>query len=271
MRPRSLFGQHHVLTAAVRRRLAECRRIVLLLDFDGTLAPIRNLPAQAEMPAKTAVLLRQLANRPNITVGLVTGRSRQDILKKVRMPALLLITNHGFEISWGQLRWIHQGAQKARPLLKTLARRLTTTLGDIPGILIEDKQYSLSVHYRNVPVVYIPSVRETVLQLLNQCDGNLRLTHGKKVLELRPRALWNKGYAVKRVLASLPQARSTLVIYAGDDVTDEDVFTVLGRRHVTITVGRRQSAGASYRARNPQEITQLMEIINSLVIESRQR
>ena len=263
MKPRPLFRRTGKLNEAVRRKLASCSTVILILDFDGTLAPIRKTPSLAAMPQKTTSLLARLARRTDFTVGLATGRSRTDILGKVGLRDLFLISNHGFEISLGKKRWVHPAAKLARPQLTECARSLRRSFRDVRGVLIEHKGYTLSVHYRNVSRFLVPLVKETAQDLLRRYHKSLRATSGKKVLEIRPRVLWGKGHAALRILKSLRRSPTPLVLYVGDDVTDEDAFRRLPRSAVTVVVGRHATA-ASYSVKNPGDVARFLQAMNSI-------
>lgn len=267
MMPRRLFVQRYVLNNSVRRKLNSCSRIILLLDFDGTLAPIRKTPSLVSLPSRTRALLRRLSSRPDITVGLVTGRSRSDIMKKVGMSRIVLITNHGFQISRGQSRWVHPAAIQAQPVLREIARKFKRALKSVPYVLVEDKRHTLTLHYRNVQEQFVPFVKKIAACLLRPYEKDVRTTRGKKVLEIRPNVLWNKGHAVRRVLKSLGLTKSSLVVYIGDDRTDEDAFKLLHGRALTVLVGRRTQSAARYRVRNPRAVTQFLKIIDATTMK----
>jgi trehalose-phosphatase len=241
--------------------LARCKSIILFLDFDGTLAPIRKTPSLARLPFETRALLRRLSNRPNIIVGLVTGRSEADIIKKVRIRNVIWIANHGFEISMGRSHWVHRAAKEARPVLGEIARKLRRGLSAVQGVLIENKRYTLTVHYRNVRKQSVSLVKEITRHLLRPYEAQFRITTGKKVFEVRPNAPWNKGHAVEHVLECLRPDKTSLLVYIGDDRTDEDAFKRLHARALTVMVGRKIESAARYRVRNPRAAKEFLKII----------
>lgn len=263
MKPRPLFDQRQTLTKPVMSTLGRCKNIILFLDFDGTLAPIRKTPSLATLPFGTRALLRRLSNRPNIIVGLVTGRSEADIKEKVRIRNVFWIANHGFEISMGRTHWVHPTAEEARPVLSEIARKLKRALSPVQGVLIENKRYTLTVHYRNVRNQSVGLVKETTRHLLRPYAGDIRITRGKKVFEVRPDAPWNKGSAVERVLKCLRPDKTSLVVYIGDDRTDEDAFKLLHGSTVTVLVGRRTQSAARYRVSSPRAVAEFLKIIDA--------
>lgn len=263
MMPYPLFQRHTTLRARVKQTIAHAKRVFLFLDFDGTLAPIRKKPSLAMLPAATEVILRRLAKRPNVVVCIVTGRSQADIKEKIRMSNIHWITNHGFEISIGRSHWIHQGALQARPVLVEISRKLKRELSVVQGVHIENKRYTLTVHYRNVRKQSVPVVKETTEGLLRPYEAKFKITRGKKVFEVRPDVPWNKGRAVDRVLKLLRAGKMSLVVYVGDDRTDEDAFKLLHGRGLTVLVGGRRQSAARYRVQNPSAVAVFLKALDA--------
>ncbi|MDP2887272.1 MAG: trehalose-phosphatase [Ignavibacteria bacterium] len=263
MKPRPLFNKRQTLTKPVMSRLGRCKNIILFLDFDGTLVPIGKTPSLATLSSETRALLRRLSNRPNIIVGLVTGRSQSDIKAKVRLRDLFLIANHGFEISMRRSHWVHRTAKEARPVLGEIVRKLKRGLSAVQGVLIENKRYTLTVHYRNVRKQSVPLVKEITRRLLRPYEGDLRITRGKKIFEVRPDAPWNKGHAVEHVLKCLRPDKTSLVVYIGDDRSDEDAFLLLRGKAITIVVGGRRRSAAKYQVSSPRTVAEFLKIIEA--------
>ena len=270
MKPQPLFAERNVLPGPVRRRLSGSRKVILFLDFDGTLVPIRKKPSLARLAPNTGALLRRLAHSPGILVGLVTGRSHSDIAAKVRLSRLFLITNHGFEIVSGTSHWVHPEAARTVPILEAIAGELETSIGSIPGVLIENKGYTVSVHYRNVQRQIVPLVKRRVARSLTPYEGSAKTTSGKRVLEIRPNLDWNKGFAVMKFLRSQRPPHTAFVAYIGDDATDEDAFRLLPRRAVTIVVGKRMRSAAAYWVPSPRHVVKFLELVASTNIDGGQ-
>jgi len=201
-------------------------RMVLLLDFDGTLAPIVERPETARIPQETRDALERLSEAQGTAIAVVSGRSLLDARHRVGLPALAYAGNHGMEIYGAGIHRVHEGAAEARPSLDLAAARLTAELRDVPGAIVENKRLTLSVHYRMVERARVKEVRRRVLAAVQE-RADLRTAEGEEVLEVRPRVDWHKGRAVEFLLEVLQVGEDALVLYLGDDATDEDAFRAL--------------------------------------------
>jgi trehalose-phosphatase len=173
--------------------------------------------------------------------------------------------NHGMEISTpdGAVE-IDSAARAAELAMRTAAATLERLTRNIPGTLVEDKRYSLSVHYRLSPDNAVSRLRDTVRDVADRLG--LLVTEGNCVLELRPQHASNKGNAVLRLAGELGAGRAEAsLLFAGDDVTDEDAFRALRTkfpRAVTINVGDRvTTTAARYRIDNPKQLHTLLDRI----------
>jgi trehalose 6-phosphate phosphatase len=204
-------------------------RLVLLLDFDGTLAPIVERPELAAMPSATRHALERLRARAGVTAAVVSGRGMADARERAQIEGVAYAGNHGMEIEGPGIRRIHPEARAARPDLELVLRDLIHALEAIPGAFVEDKGLTLSVHYRQTPADEVPRVRDVVTAATDGRLSNLRVTEGKMVLEIRPRVDWHKGRAVLFLLEQMRPPQGAPVLYLGDDRTDEDAFVALGQ------------------------------------------
>jgi len=188
---------------SLRWRIISAERLFLFLDYDGTLAPIADHPSKARLPAETRRLLKQLTHRPGVCTALVSGRSLTDLKQMVKLPGLLYIGNHGLEIQGPKSRYVHPGARISRPFLKEIAQVLKKSLRSIPGAWVENKVFTLSVHYRSVAPAQVPLVRNILHEVVEPYlkKSQVRITAGKRVFEVRPALRWAKGAAIHWLLA----------------------------------------------------------------------
>ncbi len=234
--------------------LSSAPHLLLGLDFDGTLAPIVLRPEDAAMSAETVSALGCLAARKDVTVAIVSGRALTDLKSFVHID-LILAGNHGLEITGLGLNFRHPEGQNKRERLHQICAQLSRRLLSIPGAWVEDKGLSASVHFRAAE----ESAKEEVAGVVNATIGSdhkdLIVRRGDQVLDIRPRADWDKGTAMRWIRDRLPH-RSTAVCYVGDDETDEDVFTAL--KGVTIRVGEYDSTAARFFLHGPEEVTEFL-------------
>lgn len=238
-------------------------RLVLLLDFDGTLAPIVPRPEDAALPPETAAALERLRAVDTLEMAVVSGRGMADARDRVRIQGIAYAGNHGMEIEGPGLRRIHQEAAATRPVLASVAGRLESEIGSIEGVLVEDKELTLSIHYRRVARDRVGEVRASVHAAAGE-HAALRVTEGKELLEVRPAVDWHKGRAVEFLLDQMAPPHGVPVLYIGDDRTDEDAFRALRSRQAIRGEGvvvadppPADTAATSY-LRSPREVAELL-------------
>ena len=208
-------------------QLAAGRSPLLLLDFDGTLSDIVARPDDAVLRAGNATLLQALAQRTDdaiAAVGVISGRALDDVSRRIGIPGLVYAGNHGLEIAGPGIRYRHPAAADAVPLMAQTAARLTAALDAIPGVLVENKGITLTVHYRQTPAEHrrrVAAIFDAAVRPLVDA-GRCRITAAKAALELRPAADWHKGRALQLIRAQI--APNAIPLYIGDDATDEDAF-----------------------------------------------
>jgi alpha,alpha-trehalase len=243
-------------------RAAKGKRVVIFLDYDGTLTPIVETPDQAILSDEMRQTLQDLARRN--TVGVISGRDLRDVQKRVGISALYYAGSHGFDIVGREGRPLEyrQGTDFIL-FLDRAEKFLRDRLGSISGSVIERKKFSIAVHYRKVNGEKIGDVEKTVDRVLKS-QPDLRKTHGKKVFELQPKIDWHKGKAVKWLLEALDLDRpEVLPIYIGDDITDEDAFKALGQKGIGILVGKRGTTAARYTLDSPEEVKHFLQALTS--------
>jgi trehalose 6-phosphate phosphatase len=207
-----LHPRHH---AALARFVGERgpTKVLLAFDYDGVLAPLVRDPQGAHMRPSTRRLLGRLARRYPVAV--VSGRAWKDVDKFVGKLVPTVVGNHGFELG--------------RPLpvpaavLRTVRGwrvRLEAALAGVPGVHFEDKRSTLAIHY-GLSRSWRAAER-AVYEAANALEGT-RIIPGKKVLNVLPHDFPSKGDAVRALVARFG---CEAALYAGDDVTDEDVFAV---------------------------------------------
>ncbi len=238
------------------QKALEGRQAAVFLDYDGTLTPIVDTPAQAVLSDEMRTTVRRLGDR--CVTAVISGRGRADVQERVRLDNLFYAGTHGFDIVGPAGSGIgHQVGREFLPVMGELHQRLEGALAHVPGLLLETKGYSIAVHYRLVDDAAVSDVEAVVDGLLQDYAG-LRKTHGKKVFEIRPRFDWNKGKAVEWILQAL--GVDHVPLYLGDDTTDEDAFEAVAGRGVGILVAEQpRPTAAGYRLRDDAEVGRFLQ------------
>jgi len=224
--------------AAVEQRLI-ATPLLLLLDVDGTLSPIAPRPDYATIPEETQDILRELARTAGVHVAFISGRSVADVRRMMGVEHAWVIGNHGIEVAEpDRSPRTRETVAPYEATIRQAVRRCEEIARDKPGVLVENKRWTMSVHYRLAHPTIVPSLEADISTIATQL--RLLLTHGKEVLELRPPVDIDKGVAAVELARRLHAVDGGSVLCAGDDRTDEDMFRSLREVYapsVTVRVG----------------------------------
>ncbi|MCE5264585.1 MAG: trehalose-phosphatase [Deltaproteobacteria bacterium] len=226
-------------------------------DLDGTLAPIAADPGGIRVPAAVQKALADLRKRAMIAI--ITGRSRKDAQRHLRVVPQYLVGNHGAE---GLPGW-EQCEEEFRRLTGGWEKQLRRSIPDDSdsGIVVENKGMSLSIHYRNAPDRR--ASRSLVLDVIGQLIPGPRVVGGKYVENLLPAEAPDKGEALMQLMRRAGREKG---FFVGDDRTDEDVFRLDGDRLFTVRVGTGRKSQARFFLRGQREIPLLLRHINDALI-----
>jgi len=214
-------------------------------DFDGTLSPIVEHPANARMRDQTRRMLGQLASRYPCVV--ISGRARSDVLDKLGgVEVSRVIGNHGAE-NEGTRRKSHRRVRQWKAALER-------DLHNIPGMWIEDKGLSLAVHYRQCRGK--PAARRRILKIARTLQ-HVRVFGGKQVVNLVEAGAPHKGVVLA---AERNRLACNWVMYVGDDDNDEEAFALEGNI-VPVRIGRKQNSHSRFYLRTQREIETLLELL----------
>jgi len=248
-RPNALDSYGQLIGIAAGRQLLVC------LDFDGALSKIVSDPDTATLVDGAADALEHLAAQ--CPVAILSGRDLADIRDRVGVPGIWYAGSHGFElIGPDGSHHQHEAVAAAADVLECAAVELRDELSQIPGARVEHKRFAVAVHYRNVAAERVAEVIGAARRQGRR--GGLRVTSGRKVVELRPDIDWDKGTALAWIRDRIPQTGRVLPMYIGDDLTDEDAFDAIRFSGIGIVVrhdedGDRPTA-ASFVVRSPAEV-----------------
>lgn len=192
----------------------------IITDVDGTISPIVDTPDAAQVTPRSKELLTELVNYMTV-VGVISGRAAGDVQARVGVPGMVYVGNHGME-RWrdGQVE-IPQTVRVHRPGMEAVLQATRPYEESLPGVLVEDKDASLSIHYRKAADP--KSVANTLRPLLNELsqENNLRVFEGRMIFEVRPPLDMNKGSALR---ALVQEYTLDAALYMGDDTTDVDAI-----------------------------------------------
>lgn len=222
-------------------------KTAIVLDVDGTLLDIAGAPDEVRVPSDVRDVLVRLDGLLNGALAFISGRTLAD-LDRLFAPSVFTAAGcHG-----GEVRYPGGAIVSSIPLPATIRARLAhlSRLGQ--GIVVEDKVYTLAIHYRLAPEL-APRLLNAVEEIRPELDrANLQVLHGKAVVEIKPKS-FDKGTALRHLMAFAPFT-GRRPVFAGDDVTDRDVFAVLPAFDgIGISVGSAIS-GAAFVVESPSEI-----------------
>ncbi|MBI4512150.1 MAG: trehalose-phosphatase [Deltaproteobacteria bacterium] len=221
--------------------------VLLAFDYDGTLAPIVENPEHADMRKTTRRLLGELARIYPCVV--ISGRAQADVNRWLQGVGIEdAIGNHGVE-PW-------KATTRMRDDVRTWLPVLHGALAHLKGVTIEDKDFSLAIHYRHSREK--KKARRAILEAASRL-GDVRIIGGKQVINLVPKGAPHKGMALERERERLG---CDTAIYVGDDETDEDVFALdEPGRLLTIRVGAKRGSAASYYIPRQAEVDELLRVL----------
>lgn len=238
---------------AGKQRLSAVVREGLLcaFDFDGTLAPIMPKPGQVTLPEPVRDRLLRLSE--HAPVAIITGRALADIRGRLGFSPDFVIGNHGLE---GVPGWESRAASHER-----LCRAWKTQLSHIlqqshlaEGIGIEDKRYSLSVHYRFAPDP--PRAEAFLNEACVRLEPPPRIVAGKCIISLMAEDACHKGSALEALIV---ESRARSALYVGDDVTDEDVFRLKRTDLLSVRVERGAGSAADFFVPGTGEVVYMLD------------
>lgn len=256
--------------ASIESVIKKSKRILLLLDYDGTLTPIAPTPSEAILDGELKKTLVSLAHKERYTIGIISGRSLRDVKRLLKIKGIYYAGNHGLEIEGERVKFIHPDFLRFEPYIREINKMLQAITHGIKGIILENKGMTLSLHYRLVDKRWVSKVKRAFHKVCAPYEkkGKVKLISGKKVLEVRPAIGWDKGMALRKI-EKLSSATSSggVTCYIGDDKTDEDAFNVLKGRGISIFVGKAgvsSVSSAQYYLKDTEEVAEFLERVNIL-------
>ena len=253
----------HVFTAwgDVLQSLSRAEKVLLGFDFDGTLSPIVERPELAFMEPEWGSLLNQLSSFQNLFVVILSGRSLDDLSKRINLDRVTLAGDHGLRIRLEDGTEYQPEHSETQAELRNIFGQIETFTRDIEGIHLEPKEFSLTIHYRSAPAGTSAILERALKKMLS--GTSLRLQSGRMCWEINPDIGWNKGDAFEWIRAQyIGDNPRRFELYVGDDRTDEDVFKKMQTRGFPILVISTEKTGATnanFRLDSQAEVGILLE------------
>jgi trehalose-phosphatase len=241
------------------------RHLLLLFDFDGTLAPFHPDPDAVSLDEEVRGLLAGLALKPNSTAGIISGRRLPDLEKRLRIPGEVYVAGfHGLEIHAPGEIFMHPEAAAATSTMRAIAEAMRPHLPALPGAFIEDKVFSVALHYREATPAVRVVAQSCFMKVAREYvdSGRVRVLPGSCVVELLPGVSWHKGSALRWIRERIELVHGpTFTVYVGDDVTDEDAFRAVGPEGMTIAASDR-ATGAEFSVNGPDGVKRLLHSLD---------
>ncbi len=236
-----------------RLRALAAERPLYAFDFDGTLTRIVRDRWAVHLSTRVRALLHELGKHAPIAI--ISGRSLRDLRAHVGNGVPYLIGNHGVE---GRHE-LSDVMSHACQVCADWKRQVGTGFGAIfrrMGIEVEDKTYSLTFHYRAAR--RRRAARGAVIEALSELTPSPRIVLGKSSVNALPPGTPNKGGALLKLMARLRVQRA---LFIGDDVTDEDVFSLRDDRIVTGRIGMKKNSDAQFFLKRQSDVDDLLNVL----------
>lgn len=247
------------------------RRLLLFLDYDGTLVEIAPRPELARPAPELLRVLTRLTSLLSQAVMVVSGRPLADLQELLPIPGLNYLGSHGSQGLIGGRPWhLETSGEGSKEEQEELAQELTRNLSDLDGWWLERKSPGFALHYRQAQPLEerrIMAVLEPWLRQIVQ-EGRYQVLPGKKVVEILPQGV-SKGAAIHKILL-FTRFSGFFPVYLGDDVTDETAFQALQGHGLTVKVGDTAAASAAaFSLDNPKEVQQFLALLAEHLEDSR--
>jgi trehalose-phosphatase len=249
-------GPEEIIRELVARRRSG-HALALCFDYDGTLTPIVSHPRFARLSLPLRLVLKLLAERPHVSVGIISGRKLDDLRDLVALPGLFYGGSSGLEMDLMGTRLVPPGNDRAFELVDVLRPLLHAIVGPYHGAWLEDKGLGLTCHYRSVASQQIGPLRQAVLHALEHYSDEVVVLDGPMAIEIVPNRSWAKGPALATFLSSLGPA--VVPFYAGDGANDADAIQVVNSAGgVSVGIGCNAPRSARFALSDPPALGSLL-------------
>jgi len=244
----------------VRRWADNVRMHSLLLDIDGALTPFGPDPDSVFLDATVRRVLQEMQDTGRIAIGIISGRSLDEIRGRVGICGLIYAGNYGMEIRGPAVRYVDRAALAARDEIQLLALRFKYGLQRFQNLEIRNKGLSITIHWSTPQLPeFRKEIRSVVIDAV--AGGSRRFTVRDAInsIEILPPTAWNKGLAANWINRHLNvDTRNSM--YVGDDGSKDGVFASL-QEAITVKVGRADNTRAHYVLKDSAEVLTLLKLL----------
>ncbi|MBN2602991.1 MAG: trehalose-phosphatase [Candidatus Thermoplasmatota archaeon] len=260
--PKYLFDELN----SINKLIEESNCLLLFLDYDGTMVYFKEKPRDVKTPKQVKQVLTQLCKKQKFSIFIVTGRGIKEIKNLVDVKGICYAALHGLIVEFSDGTRKHWNPSKSdQKLIESIIKNAQIIFKKESGVLIEDKDYTVAFHYRMVPKDVKDKLIESFLDLVRKIDtlDRLDVLRGAEVIEVRP-SNWNKGKFVEFIVDEFILNENVLLIYIGDDTTDEDAFSYLNNKGITVFVKNNEfrDTKAEYWVDNPKKVLEFLKLIS---------
>jgi trehalose 6-phosphate phosphatase len=235
--------------------------LALLFDYDGTLVPIAEHPRMAVLSTEAQRRLDRLARTPSVFVGVLSGRSIDDLKRAVGLDGLCYVGTSGLELDLWGLSITHPKSTDAAQIVGSVVGCVGQVLTGYPSAWMEQKPLGLTVHYRGVEAQRIEALRTRVERAIEPFSPRLHVDDGPMAIEITPNLGWTKCSALEMIIGSI-SASTVLPLYAGDDANDADALSAAAvRGGVAIGIGPRAPLTARYHLPDPPSLERYLDAL----------
>ena len=244
-------------------------RLVLVFDYDGTLTPFATRPELARLDPGLRCVLARLAATARVAVGVVSGRTLDDLTAMVDLTGLYYGGTYGLELDLRGER-IAPPETPASALIRDLIAALEIHLPGYPGAWIEKKPLGLTLHYREVATARIESLRTVTLAALEPHCAALQVFDGPLAIEVCLALGVDKGTALRAIVAHASPAQPALVLYAGDAANDAAALTAAVELNgMAVGIGPQPPTAAVQRLPDPAALGHLLAELDRALTRNR--
>jgi|GEM_PF-6291296 len=250
---------------ALQHRLQASTRLLLFIDYDSVLNPdSHNRPSP--LSGNDREQLRELSEKSHLNLVIISNQSMATLKRNVGFSGIYLIANNGMEIFGPDLNVVHAETKRARKHLGPVVKQLQGKLAGLPGVLLEDREFSLAMNIAEARAAVQRRARLLMEEAWTPVMDTFTLRETADELEMVPRLGWGKHRAVTFVWNKFSSPRRRpLVIYCSGNEGDEEIFNGLGREGIGVVIGpngRREHSNAAYFVKNRNEFKKILTWIS---------